>query len=440
MDSEPTDSEAIMDVVAVAAVAATASTQTPPPSGDTGSGGAKREETPQAPLLQERLKLQYGTWMDEYKALRSEISAVGTSARQGTQVSIVALAAQVSLAAYIVQNDLSILFLIAPFIFYGLTWTQLRLVYAARSLSDYVHKNITEGVAWTLGEIAPVVYPPPARIRTHYEAKPLPPLEWDAVSRREMNSYKKRLWLIESSAFLIPLVTAILLPGAYLAYNIHYHAPISRYATAYILLNEVACIYTLMIGTWMRRFRQGLNDYEHPSPARYCDLLVGQLWHYVVILFSPICPRLVRACRYTPPEEWYVRPVPATWLKRYRRARFALWVLIGSVTFYSIHTYNAAQGQYAAGHRTTLTLLNKQSISGVQIGFEGRNYIMLVGNTKEEIDASLVGSFNPEVARSAAAESLNRRAQTPTRVVPRRLPRPAPKLPRATGQTEAKDP
>lgn len=434
------DSEEIMDVVAVAAVAATASTQAELPSGDTGSGGAKREETPQAPFLQERLKLQYGTWMDEYKALRSEISAVGTSARQGTQVSIVALAAQVSLAAYIVQNDLSILFLIAPFIFYGLTWTQLRLVYAARSLSDYIHKNITEGVAWTLDEIAPVVYPPPARTRAYYEAAPLPPLEWDAVSRREMNSYKKRLWLIESSAFLIPLVTAILLPGAYLAYNIRYHAPISRYATAYILLNEIACIYTLMIGTWMRRFRQGLNDYEHPSPARYCDLLVGQVWHHVVSLRSPASRRSNRACGYGPPEEWYVKAVPAVWLLRYRWARFALWVLIGSITFYSIHVYNAAQGEYATGHRTTLTLLNKQSISGVQIGFEGRNYIMLVGNTKEEIDASLVGPFNPEVARSATGESLNRKAQAPTRAVPQHPPRPAPKLLRAIGRTDAKGP
>ena len=114
--------------------------------------------------------------------------------------------------------------------------------------------------------------------------------------------------------------------------------------------------------------------------------------------------------------------------------------LIGSITFYSIHVYNTAQGEYATGHRTTLTLLNKQSISGVQIGFEGRNYIMLVGNTKEEIDASLVGPFNPEVARSATGESLNRKAQAPTRAVPQHPPRPAPKLLRAIGRTDAKGP
>ena len=272
-----------MDAEEIADMVVTAPQGEAPGGADTSPVPTENIQDPK--LLHERLRLQHGTWMDEYKALRSEIAAIGTSTRQGTQVAIVALAAQVSLAVYIVQNDLSILFLISPFIFYGLTWTQLRLVYAARSIGDYIHKNITEGVAWTLDEICPVTYPPSKRIRTCYEAKALPALEWDFVSRREMNSYKKRLWLTEASAFLIPLTTAFFLPWAYFAYNAHYHAPISIYAAGYILLNEVACIYTLMIGTWMRRFRQGQHDYEHPSPTRHCDLFVYQVWHYMALRF-----------------------------------------------------------------------------------------------------------------------------------------------------------
>ena len=364
---------------------------TAPPEAPTaereGRGGDDREP-PNVHV--ERMKLQYAAWMDEYKALRAEITALGTSSRQGTQVAIVALAALISLAGYIVQNDLPILFLLAPFIFYALAWTQLRLIYTAQSISNYILKNTTDGVAWALGQLTPCDYPPAERTLDNYSASPRRPLEWDEVARREMNSYKKRLWLIEASAFVIPVTIAMLVPGGYLWYVNHYHVPISRYATAYILLNETVWIYTVMMGTWMRRFRQGQHDHNSPNPNRYCDLVFFQFGHWIANNFMAVFRGKGLVGGRLPPAPWYEEQVPRRLMSGYRAARWLLWFAVALETVHLISAYNSRQWHWVQDHQVVLTLTNGQAVHGVLLGYEGRDYVLTVASDKQQVDASLV--------------------------------------------------
>jgi hypothetical protein len=263
-------------------------------------------DKPEVHASSDQSKLMYDAWLEEYRSLRAEVIAIGTSSRQGTQVAIVALAAVISLAGYIVQNDLPILFLLAPLVFYALAWTQLRLAYTARTTSDYIIKNLAKNVVWAAAQANDFAQSNSSigmdyiSLRDGDKQRTCRIFGWEAASRQEMHSHKKRLRLIEASVFTIPVAVAFFLPGGYFSYVSHYHAQISKYAISYIFVNEVLCVYTLMIGSWIRRFSQSINDpinndlannnRANRVPNRFSDLIGYQLMHIIILNWHRFSP------------------------------------------------------------------------------------------------------------------------------------------------------
>ncbi|MGI4791073.1 MAG: hypothetical protein ACRYFS_19780 [Janthinobacterium lividum] len=356
-----------------------------------------------------QIKLKHDTWVEEYRSLRAEIIAIGTSARQGTQVAIVAIAAVISLAGYIVQNDLPILFLLAPFIFYALAWMQLRLAFTARSISDYIVEPLAENTNRAMVEAeSPGFSPHMSSDASGNNQETQLPFGWEAASSSHMHSDRRRLWLLETSAFAIPAVVAMSLPGGYLAYVSHYHARISGYALTYVIMNEVLCVYTLMMGSWIRRFNQGIRGYSTRVPNRYSDLVAYQVAHAVQFFYRRSFP-----CDNPLPNDacslpWHSKEVPKLVMNRYRAGRCLFWAFGVWLTFQTISGFNEKQGTYAEKHQKVLALTNGDVVKGIPIGYDGKNYVMMVKGDKEEIDAALVTTIqaSPVVSVTTKASSM----------------------------------
>jgi len=88
--------------------------------------------------------------------------------------------------------------------------------------------------------------------------------------------------------------------------------------------------------------------------------------------------------------DWYDKEVPKSTMTWYRALRVAVWAICICLTIYFIVHYNARQRKYTEEHQSVLTLSDGYVFRGVLIGYEGKNYVIIVEGNKELIDASLV--------------------------------------------------
>ena len=395
------------------------------PEGPTRTAGEPGQAAGQAHL--DRLQLELSAWMDEYKSLRSEISQTLTSSRQMTQVAIIALAAQVGLAGYIVQNDLPILFLMAPLVFYGIAWTQLRLVHTSRSLGDYVLTHVSLGAIRTLEAVGPYDAPIRRRAGNRHLSKRLLPLQWDEMVRHEMHTNLRRLWFIEASAFVIPVFTAMLFPGAYLYYVSHFHTTISAAGRMLLLCNEIVFIYTVMIGLWMRRQHLPGRVGVRRNMVLYGNLFLFQLANFVCQVWWNVCGFISDCCsialkRTDQPIArrshvrthrrkrrrdlpCYDRPVHFIALAAYRTMRILFWATVLTLTWVKVNKFNNYQKFYVKRYNVVFVLRNNpfskitpglgntRRFAGLLMGYDGTKYVVMHNNERQEIDASLVADI-----------------------------------------------
>jgi hypothetical protein len=89
------------------------------------------------PSKLEQIKLEINARLEEYKALRAEIIATLTSAYQTTSLTLTAVGILVAGSQFILTQA-PILFAIAPFVFCGLAWTQLRYEQVVFNMSNHI--------------------------------------------------------------------------------------------------------------------------------------------------------------------------------------------------------------------------------------------------------------------------------------------------------------
>ncbi|MCO6451162.1 MAG: hypothetical protein J5I90_10290 [Caldilineales bacterium] len=79
--------------------------------------------------------------LEEYRAIKTEIISIQEVARQSVSTSYVALGILAAGAGFTIENNLQGLFLIFPFLLYGLAWSQVRSTLAVQNISNHLQKH-----------------------------------------------------------------------------------------------------------------------------------------------------------------------------------------------------------------------------------------------------------------------------------------------------------
>jgi len=102
----------------------------------------------------EQLKIELDTALEEYRAMKTEIVANLESARQVVHLALTAIAILIGAVPVIVQSHSTILFLIAPLLFFALAWSQLRYIYLVLDMGKYLNAYVVPNVQRLLSEIS----------------------------------------------------------------------------------------------------------------------------------------------------------------------------------------------------------------------------------------------------------------------------------------------
>lgn len=83
-------------------------------------------------------KLELDMLKDEYKVLKNEIVSNLESARQVMSITVASIGALIAMGKFAVDAGMVDVFLIVPFLFYALAWTQLRYVFLVLNMGFYL--------------------------------------------------------------------------------------------------------------------------------------------------------------------------------------------------------------------------------------------------------------------------------------------------------------
>jgi hypothetical protein len=189
----------------------------------------------------EQIKIELDTVLEEYRSLKSEIVANLDSARQIVQLTLTTVAILIGLVPFILQFHATILFLIAPFLFYSLAWTQLRYIYLVIDMGNYLKKSLVPNVRRLLSEISQV------KDRDFSEI-----LSWELPGKGPLQlrgSLLRRLLFfpIAGANLGIPVLAATLSVIAFWMISIQGAVKLTPLEIGLILFNGIAFMYT---GYW----------------------------------------------------------------------------------------------------------------------------------------------------------------------------------------------
>lgn len=104
---------------------------------------------------EELLKLEHATLLEEFKTARENMLFDLGLARQIVNLTLAAAGILVAGTPYIVQSNLPTLFLIAPFVFYPLAWSQVRYLHGTKILGKYQLTVLVPRIRKVLKELSP---------------------------------------------------------------------------------------------------------------------------------------------------------------------------------------------------------------------------------------------------------------------------------------------
>ncbi len=102
----------------------------------------------------EHLKIELGTPLEEYRQLKAEIVSNLESGRQIATLTLTSAGILIAAAPYVIQSQVTVLFLIAPIFFYLLAWAQLRYVYLVLDMGQYLQKSVVPRIQAILTELS----------------------------------------------------------------------------------------------------------------------------------------------------------------------------------------------------------------------------------------------------------------------------------------------
>lgn len=199
----------------------------------------------------EQLKLEHTTLLAEYNSARDEINALLDSSRQVLSLTLTGISLFVGVLSF-TETIAPIVFLILPFVLYGLTWVQLRYILLIRRSSTYIAQIIAPRVREILAEISPQNEISIGQVLGWGE-------KWQSPGQRSGG-----LWLLPvlGSSFGMPIFAGILSVVGFLISV----STISVVEWVLIVLNVFAIGYSLTLG-FLVEFRSLGESDVRPTPA-----------------------------------------------------------------------------------------------------------------------------------------------------------------------------
>jgi hypothetical protein len=194
--------------------------------------------------MDEQLKTELGTLLEEYKALKTEIVSNLDSARQVATLTLTAVGILITAAPFIIQSQATVIFLIAPLLFYVLAWAQLRYIYLVLDMGTYLREVVVPNVQRLLKETH-------TRKEKGHDVSYI--MSWElpgkGPSRLRPTRFLRLFFLpIAGANYGIPLLAAILSAGTFLILSYQNSQTISAVEWALIATEAVALLYSAFWG------------------------------------------------------------------------------------------------------------------------------------------------------------------------------------------------
>jgi hypothetical protein len=190
-------------------------------------------------------KLEISILLEEYKTLRDEILQTLESNRQILNLTLTAAGALIAGSAFFISSRMPTFFLVAPLVFYGLAWTQLRYIFLVYHVNDYLKTTVEPRIRQNLAELSPEGQRDVSQI-----------LGWSREKRGVLRRSRSLLILpIAGSNYGIPLLAAVVSVVAYVVFVVQNSWAVSTLDMVLIAVNVVAIAYSILGGVWAE-FRQ----------------------------------------------------------------------------------------------------------------------------------------------------------------------------------------
>lgn len=185
---------------------------------------------------------------DEYKVLKNEILSNLESARQVMGITVASIGVLIALGKVAVDAGMVDVFLIVPFLFYALAWTQLRYVFLVLDMGVYLRIEIAPRIRNFLNQTA---------TESNQDFDHI--LSWENQGRRLRRSIKNPLYRflfipIAGANFGIPLLAAIFSIIAFFFFK-NNTTVMTDIEKILIFLNVIAVIYSSIWGIVAERRR-----------------------------------------------------------------------------------------------------------------------------------------------------------------------------------------
>ena len=187
---------------------------------------------------EEQVELENSILIEDYKARRDEIILNISSARQVVNLTLTAIGILIAGSIYIIQSHIFYMFLVATLFLYCLAWTQLRYIFLAKELDEYIKNNILPCIRQNLTKLSDNKQEDCLKLI----------MSWELQEKRR-KIHRLGLWPIAAANYAIPLLAAEVSFSAFIMLeNSKPFLNIDIIDILLILLNIIIFIYSLYWG------------------------------------------------------------------------------------------------------------------------------------------------------------------------------------------------
>jgi len=193
------------------------------------------------------VKLELSLRLEEYKSLRAEIIGNLCAGYQTLTLTLTAIGVLIAGSQLLLSSRYPLLIIAASWLFYGLTWAQLRYVVSVYIISNHLIDTVEPAIRENLEELD-----------TSSKRDLSTVLGWEAAGRLEMHNRMKWLFPIEAARYGMPLAAAL---GLSVIYGIRiYQSPqLDAFSVASIALISIALFFYTSYACLMLRHRLQKN-------------------------------------------------------------------------------------------------------------------------------------------------------------------------------------
>jgi hypothetical protein len=198
----------------------------------------------------EQFQLELSTLLETYRSLKSEIVSNLDSSRQVSTLTLTAVGIFIATAQSMVQAEATIIFLIAPLLFYVFAWSQLRYTFLVLDMGAHLRDVVAPKVHEILQETQTIT-----RDISYI-------MSWE-LQGKGPSGLRRRRTILQSLAFLpiaganfgIPLIAATLSVFSFLFFTFQNSRTISAIEGILIVVDVIGLLYSAYWGWIAERSR-----------------------------------------------------------------------------------------------------------------------------------------------------------------------------------------